>query len=388
MKIAYFDTIGGISGDMTLGAFVSAGLPIDELAKEIGKLNLQGVELEAKHVLRNDIAAVKLDVVISGKQKDHRHLKDIFAIIDGSSLGTRVKADSKMIFTEAARAEAAVHDSSIEEIHFHEVGALDSIVDIVGTAICFEKFKIERVYSSAVKLGNGGFIDTQHGKLPLPAPAAVEILKDYPIVLTDVPYELTTPTGAAIIKSFSEGMLSVEQFRIERIGYGAGTREIAAIPNLLRVLIGDLPAKYDADELLIVETNIDDMNPEIYPYLIERLLGAGANDAFMVPIIMKKGRPGVLLSVMGKRAKADEMMKIIFAETSSIGLRMYPVERRVLTRGERDIITSFGKVTAKVVILDGMERLVPEFEECKRIALETQKPLVEVYKILEKEFSS
>src|SRR5712671_6795300 len=201
MKIAYFDTIAGVSGDMTLAAFVSAGLPLDDLALEIAKLHLDGVELEGSHIQRNGIDAVKIDVIISAPQTHHRKLKDISEIIEGSALSPYVKETAKKIFTEVAKAEAKVHNSTVDKIHFHEVGAVDSIVDIVGAAICFEKFGIQAVYSSPVRLGSGGFAQTEHGKLPVPGPAALEILKGYPTVLTDIPFELTTPTGAAIIKA-------------------------------------------------------------------------------------------------------------------------------------------------------------------------------------------
>lgn len=384
MKIAYFDTIAGISGDMTLAAFISAGLPIDELRQEITKLNLQGIELEAVHIHRNGITAVKLDVVISAPQTHHRHLKDIVAMIDASELSDRVKKDATNIIHEVARAEAKVHNSTIEKIHFHEVGALDSIVDIVGAAICFEKFGIERVYSSPVKLGSGGFVDTEHGRLPLPGPAVSEILKGYPTVLTDIPFELTTPTGAAIIKSMSKGILSSEQLIVTAIGYGAGTREVPQIPNLLRVMIAELPQSCDTDKMVMVETNIDDMNPELYSFVMERLFGAGAIDVYLTPIIMKKGRPGVVLSAMVNRDRLDEIAKIFFSETTTIGIRVQPIVRLKLQRSQREINTPLGSVNLKAVIRDGKEQLLPEFEECKRIAIEKNLPLVEVYRILEK----
>lgn len=383
MKIAYFDTIGGVSGDMTLAAFVSAGFSIDELRAEIGKLKLRGVELEAKHLKRNGITAVKVDVVISTAQTHHRHLKDINNIIDESSLTDRVKTDAKSIFMEVAKAEAKVHDSTIEKIHFHEVGALDSIVDIVGAAICLEKFGIEAVYSSPVRLGSGGFVETEHGKLPLPGPATTEILRNYPTILTDIPFELTTPTGAAIIKAMSRGVLSMETVSIDSIGYGAGTREIPEMPNLLRVMIGEISERYDKDELVVIETNIDNMNPEIYPYVIEQLLKSGANDAYLVPIIMKKGRPGILMSVLAPRSKIDPISGILFSQTSTIGVRILQTERRKLPRTDREIETTLGRVKFKMITLEGKEKFVPEFEECKRLADERNIPLIEVYKILE-----
>ncbi|MBI1803734.1 MAG: nickel pincer cofactor biosynthesis protein LarC [Ignavibacteria bacterium] len=385
MKIAYFDIIGGMSGDMTLGAFVSAGIPIEVLSNEIKKLNLDGIELEASHIIRSGIVAVKIDVVISVHQEHRRHLKDIFKTIDNGSLSGRVKENAKKIFMEVAKAEAKVHNTSIENIHFHEVGALDSIVDIVGAAACFDLLGIESVYSSPVKLGSGGFIDTEHGKLPLPGPATSQILKEYPTILTAIPYELTTPTGAAIIKAMSRGMLSMEEMKVQSIGYGAGTRELPQVPNLLRVMISELLPAYEQDEVVILETNIDDMNPEIYPFVIDQLLATGAHDAYLVPIIMKKGRPGILLSVMTDRSKLDDILMLLFTQTSTLGVRILPAWRRKVQRTQREVTTTLGRVKMKVAVLDGKEKLVPEFEECKRLALEKRIPLIEVYKIIEKE---
>jgi uncharacterized protein (TIGR00299 family) protein len=385
MRIIYFDTIAGISGDMTLGAFVSAGLPLEELAKELSKLSLQGFELQASHIERSGIVGVKLDVVISIQPKYHRHLKDITEIIEGSGLSMRVKEDSKRIFHEIAVAEAKVHNTSVEKIHFHEVGALDSIVDIVGTAICLEKFGIERVYSSPVKLGGSGFVRAEHGKLPVPTPASLEILKDYPVVLTDLGFELTTPTGAAIIKALSSGTLSQERIRVEKIGYGAGSRESEEVPNLLRIMIGELESQYDQEEIVTVETNIDDLNPEVYPYVIDRLLSVGAHDAYLVPVIMKKGRPGILLSILANKANLDAVLSVVYSETTTLGVRIQSVDRRKLQRTYKEINTSLGTVKAKAVVTDGVERLVPEFEECKRIAVEKKLSLLEVYRILESE---
>jgi uncharacterized protein (TIGR00299 family) protein len=385
MRIVYFDTIAGISGDMALGAFVSAGVPLDALIAEIQKLNLPGVEIEGRHINRSGITAVKLDVVVSKHQTHHRHLHDIFGIIEGSTLSGRVQERAKGIFNELAQAEAKIHNTTVEEVHFHEVGALDAIVDIVGTVICLEIVGAEKVYSSPVKLGHGGFVETDHGKMPIPTPATVEILKNYPTVLTDIPFELTTPTGAAIIKALSSGLLATEKIQVESIGYGAGSRELEPIPNLLRIFIGELPQMYDDDELVTVETNIDDMNPEIYPFVIEKLLATGAHDAYIVPVIMKKGRPGVLLSVLTHRAKLDDILEVVFRETTTLGVRIQHVERKKVSRSQRTVTTSLGIVNAKVISLNGNERLVPEFEECRRIAVERKMPLIEVYNTLQKE---
>jgi uncharacterized protein (TIGR00299 family) protein len=386
MKIAYFDTFSGVSGDMTLGAFLSAGLPLETLAAAIGTMQLPGVELQARHLTRNGIVAVKLDVVITSAQRHHRHLKDILAIIGASGLSERVRRDATSIFMEVAKAEAAVHNVPIEKVHFHEVGALDSIVDIVGAAVCLEHFGIERVYSSPVRLGSGGLVSTDHGMLPLPGPATAEILRGYPTVLTDIPFELTTPTGAAIIKAMSSGTLAAETLRLDRIGYGAGDREIPGHPNLLRVMVGEyLPSASGGDEVVVMETNIDDMNPEILPFVLERLLAGGALDAFLAPVQMKKGRPGVLLTAVCPPEAADGIARIIFAETTTIGVRTHAASRRKLARREETVATRLGPVRAKALDYDGRVRLAPEFEECRRLALERGLPLVEVYRIVEED---
>ena len=385
MKIAYFDTFSGISGDMTLGACVSAGVPVDDLRRELTKLDLAGYEIEARHLVRNGMTAVKIDVVISDQPHYHRHLQDILDLIEASGLTARVKKDAQKIFHEIGVAEAKVHNTTLDKVHFHEVGAIDSLVDIVGAAICLEKLGVGAVYSSPVRLGSGGTVKTQHGVMPIPTPATVEILKGYPMVLTEIPEELTTPTGAGFIKALSSGVLSLERLRIEAIGYGAGTKEIPQIPNLLRVMVGELEPGYDHDELVTVETNIDDMNPEIFPFVIERLLSSGAHDAFLIPVLMKKGRPGTLLSVLTDRKNLESVLSIVFRETTTLGVRITPTERRKVKRDVRTVETSFGPTRVKVIVFDGTERIAPEFEECKRIALEHNLPLKDVYNTLERE---
>ena len=388
MTIAYLDTVGGIAGDMTMAAFISAGLPLETLQAGLSHLGVGGFELQARHVRRNSIDAVHCDVVITHEPHIHRHLKDILAIIDGSTLGPGVKENAASIFRVLAEAEAVIHATSPEKVHFHEVGALDSIVDIVGAAICLEHFGVERVYSSPVRLGSGGLISTQHGTMPTPTPATLEILKGYPTVLTSVPHELTTPTGAAIIKALSAGTLDEERINVRAVGYGAGTKEFPEIPNFLRVIIGTLDAPVEREDVMVVETNIDDMNPQAYPYVIDRLLAAGAHDAYCVPIVMKKGRPGILLSVMTPRSRLDPVIAILYAETSTIGLRVQSIGRLKLPRHQVDVQTSFGVVRAKAVVRDGKEIVTAEYEECRRIAVERQLPLLEVMKRLDAEISS
>ncbi len=387
MKIAYFDTIGGISGDMTLGAFISAGVRVEDLEGMVARLGLTGVEIQASHIVRHGITAVKVDVVSSGPQMGHRHLKDIVLMIDESPLSDPVKENAKKIFLEVGKAEAKVHQTALEKVHFHEVGAVDSIVDIVGTSLCLDLLGLERIYSSPIKLGSGGFIRADHGNLPLPGPAAVEILKGYPTVFTSIPFELTTPTGAAIIKALSAGIMTDEKVVMEEIGYGAGAREITEIPNLLRIIVGRTVESQGQDEVVSIETNIDDMNPEIYPFVLDQLYLQGALDAYLIPVLMKKGRPGVLLSVLAPHSHLDPLLEIIFSQTTTIGVRIQPVERKKLHREERNVQTRFGKVRVKVIRIGGHDRMVAEFEECKRIANETKLPLVEIYRLLEGEFA-
>jgi len=383
MKIAYFDAFSGISGDMTIGAFIDAGIDFEEFKNEIQKLNLKNFDVKIKKITRHGINATKFDVVIKEDREAHRNLSEIFEIIDKSNLSDFVKKTSQKIFTTLAQAEAKIHNVAIDDVHFHEVGAVDSIVDIVGTAICIEKFGIEKIFVSKIPLGSGGFVQTQHGKMPVPSPATVEILKNFPVILTDVSFELTTPTGSAIVATLAEYGLEKETIKISAIGYGAGQFEIPDRPNLLRIIIGEIPLKYGEEKLLLIETNIDDMNPEVYPYVIEKLLSSGANDAYLVPIIMKKGRPGILLSVLVSESKLDNVLKIIFTQTTTLGVRIIEIKRRKLPREQREIETPFGRVKFKLVSIDNVERLIPEFEECKRIAEERNLPLIQVYKILE-----
>jgi hypothetical protein len=385
MTIAYLDTVGGIAGDMTMAAFVSAGVPFDLLRAKLGALPIGPFELEARHVKRNSVDCVHIDVIAGAEGHVHRQMKDITAILDGAPLAPRVKERAASVFRAIADAEARIHATTPERVHFHEVGALDSIVDIVGSALCMEECGIEEVYSSPVRMGSGGFVETRHGRMPVPAPATLEILKGYPSVLTSVPHELTTPTGAAIIRALSSGLLDEERLRVSAVGYGAGTHEFPEIPNFLRVIIGTLDQAQEQEEILIVETNIDDMNPQAYPYVIDLLLRAGAHDAYMVPVIMKKGRPGILLSVMAPRRHLEAVIGLLYRETSTIGVRVQQTGRRKLPRRHLEAVTSLGTVKAKAVMRDGREVIMPEYEECRRIASERNLPLVEVMRTLEKE---
>jgi uncharacterized protein (TIGR00299 family) protein len=387
MRIAYLDTVGGIAGDMTLGAFVSAGVSLDDLIGELKKLNVGGFELIGRHMTRNGIVAVHIEVVIHHEGHHHRHLEEIISIIDGSSLSALVKSRAGTMFRILAEAEARVHNTTPDKVHFHEVGALDAIVDITGTAICLERLGIEQVFSSPVKVGSGGVVMSEHGHIPVPSPATLEILKGYPVLLTSVAHELTTPTGASIIKGLSAGVLTGDQLTIHSIGYGAGTKEFSEFPNVLRVVIGEVASSREYDELDLIETNIDDMNPQLYPNLLEKLVASGANDAYLTPVIMKKGRPGMLLSVMARTEMVDGIVDLLYSHTSTIGLRIHKVSRKKLPRREILVETSFGPVRAKAVIRGGREQIAAEFEECRRIAEQRGIPLITVLHTLERELS-
>jgi uncharacterized protein (TIGR00299 family) protein len=422
MKVALFDTFSGLSGDMMIGALISAGLPFEYLKSELKKLNLNEYELSVSTVQRKSITAIKFDVQIldehknqtrhphedhhhhhhneeyhhhtqskvhhhsqehhQGKHLHHNHLSrtysEILELINSSSLNKNVKDLSIKIFTIIGEAEAKIHNVKLDDVHFHEIGAIDSIVDIVGCAVGLDYFNIEKVYTSIVPLGKG-FVDTQHGRMPIPAPATIEILKDYPVTFLDLPFELTTPTGAGIIKAVSSGLMNDKKVKISNIGYGVGSKEIPQIPNLFRILIGEFVESYSTDDSYIIETNIDDMNPEFYPFVIEKLLEAGAHDAYLIPVIMKKGRPGIVLSTLCESSKLDEVLKIIYRETTTLGVRIIKIDRRKLNRDTEFVETKFGKVKVKVVFTEDRKKYIPEFEECKRISVEKNIPIADVY---------
>jgi pyridinium-3,5-bisthiocarboxylic acid mononucleotide nickel chelatase len=392
MNTALFDIITGISGDMTIGALLDAGADFDNLKHEIAKLNLIGFDLILGRKMRSQINAAKFDVVINHQPHYHTHLGDINKLIDNSTLSDYVKLNSKKIFETVGIAEAKIHNIPLEKIHFHEVGAIDSIVDIVGTCSCIENLGIKEIYSTPVKLGKG-LINTQHGVMPNPAPATLEILKDYPVEFTNIDFELTTPTGAAIIKTLSSGVYDNDRMgniKIKNIGFGSGTFDIKESPNLLRIIICDTQNELQKEQLVQVETNIDDMNPQLYPFVMEKLFEAGAKDVFYHDVVMKKGRLGILLSVLTEESKLENIVNIIYRETTTIGVRINKVGRNKLEREIKEFDTSFGKVKAKVIIGNnstGINKVMPEFEECRRIANDTNKPLNEIYNQLYRELN-
>ncbi|MBU3200114.1 nickel pincer cofactor biosynthesis protein LarC [Clostridium estertheticum] len=439
MKILYYDCFSGISGDMNLGALLDLGIDEKYLINELGKLNLNGYEIKVSRDIRKGIEGTKVDVLLQEHShghtheevselhlhehhhddshgehnhehihndnegdhthvhagidhihKDQRNLNDIEKIINLSELSSKVKELSMRIFMKVALAEAKVHGKPLYEIHFHEVGAVDSIVDIVGAAICLNYLNVDKIMSSSVELG-GGFVKCAHGLIPVPAPATVEILKGIPVKIGAVPFETTTPTGAAILVANVNEFKDDNKFIINKIGYGIGNRD-TEIPNVLRVMLVEevdkvSNEKYD-DETVeqIIECNIDDMNPELYEYIIDMVFNEGALDAYITPIIMKKGRPSVKISILCEEDKTTMMKEILFRETTTLGVRSFKVDKTKLKREFIKVNTSYGEVTVKESYYKG-EKIKSkfEYEECKRIAKSTGVPISEVYEKLRNE---
>jgi len=378
MTLAYFDCFSGISGDMTLGALVDAGVSIDVLRDELAKLNLPGYALKAEKVKRSGIAATKVHVIIDQKDQKSRHLSDILRIIESSTLSSPVKEKSSRIFTRLADAEAKVHGTTPDMIHFHEVGAVDSIVDNVGAIIGLELLGITQIMASAINVGSGT-VKTAHGMLPIPAPATTELLAGIPFYQSSTPFELTTPTGAVIISTLCSSFGPLPPMKVNRIAYGAGDKEFSGMPNVLRLMIGQPVAGYEEDTSIVIETNIDDMSPQVYGYLIDKLMQQGAHDVYLTPIIMKKGRPAILLSVLTDKAKTDVVLDTIFRETTSIGVRIQEVGRKKLSREIREVDTIYGKIRIKISKRgDEVLTIAPEYEDCRKIAEERQIPLKQV----------
>lgn len=380
MKIISYDCFSGISGDMNLGAMIDLGIEQSYLINELNKLNLKGWELKIEKDQRHGIRGTKVTVKQTRHEHAHRHLPDIEKIIDDSSLAPNVKDLSKKIFLIIATAEASVHGTSIEHVHFHEVGAIDSIVDVVGAAICFDALKVDGVHVSTVELGSG-FVRCEHGKLPVPAPATVEIIKGIPTKKGGVDFEATTPTGAAILAALRTISAPELAIKIEKTAYGVGQKDHPDVPNLLRVFMGEvLQVAGSGHEALQIECNIDDMNPEFFDYISEKLFKAGASDVFLSNIIMKKGRPGIVLNTICENELADTVMNIIFCESTSLGIRTFPFKKDTLVRKFEKVQTSYGEMTVKRSFYQGKEvSCKPEYEECRRVAMEKGIPVKEIY---------
>jgi len=369
MKIAFFDAFSGISGDMTVGALIDAGAPADALIDALASL---GACVSVEKVKRGGVAASKFRVENEDAAK-HRHLPKILDMIAGARIGDRAKRDATLVFQKLGEAEARVHGVPIEKVHFHEVGAMDSIADIVGACVALELLGVDELRCSAVNVGSGT-VKTEHGVLPVPAPATASLLEGVPVYARGPAVELTTPTGAAIVSTLAAGFGTMPSMRISSIGYGAGDRDFAEHPNVLRVMIGESTPAPEATLVSVIEANIDDASAEVLGYAIERLMDAGALDASLSALVMKKGRPGTLLRVIAKPEDQERLAQLILAETSSLGLRIHAAERRVMERSFTTVETEFGSVRMKI----SENGFAPEYEDCRAIAARTGTPLPRV----------
>jgi uncharacterized protein (TIGR00299 family) protein len=403
VKILYFDCFSGISGDMTLGALIDAGLPLAALTDAFGSLALPGVHIHADRVLRAGVSATKF--VVHAHEPDapahhhhehetpgtqhpapgtqhphhaHRSLPEIFALIDKAALSAGGRERAKALFQRLAEAEASIHQMPVEQVHLHEVGALDSIIDIVGVVFALEWVGADRIVCSPLNVG-GGMVQSAHGLFPVPAPATVKLLGNAPVYGGAVQKELVTPTGALIVSSYAGSFGPIPAMSIEQVGYGAGDRDDAATPNVLRVLIGRDTDRPRAERVSVVECEIDDMNPQIFGVAMERLYAAGALEVFYVPVQMKKNRPGTLLTVIVPPERRPQIADVIFRETTTIGLRHHDVDRECLEREIVSVETPFGPARVKISRRDGhVMNATPEFEDCARLAAANNVPVKEV----------
>ncbi len=375
MKTLYFDCFAGASGDMILGAMVSTGVEPQVLLGQLSLLNVQGYSIEFQTVDRSGISATYARVQTPNEHA-HRHLNHILEIIYDSQLPPGVKDRAAKVFSRLAEAEARVHNEPVERVHFHEVGALDAIIDVVGAAICFDLAGIERFVCSPLHVGSGS-VDMDHGRFPVPPPAVAELLKGAPVYSTDIKGELVTPTGAAIIATVCSEYGPLPKMELQQTGYGAGTRQYEKFPNVLRVLIGESEVQIPNEERLwMIETNVDDMSPQVFGHVMERALEMGALDCYFTPIHMKKDRPGVLLSVLCRIESKDKLTAMLFAETTTLGVRGYEVERRALYREIVRVETQYGPIDVKVARSNGsVVNDMPEYEQCRAAALKLGVPL-------------
>jgi len=379
MKVLYFDLIGGASGDMILGAMVDAGLSIDILNELLAGLNLNEFDILAKIVDKNGFCATKVDVLVT-EQPPERHLKEIKDIIQKSSLPRTVQNRALQIFEKIAGIEAAIHNKSVDQVHLHELGGTDTIIDITGALLALEHLEISKIYASPVPMGKG-FVKGAHGQIPLPAPATVALLKGIPVYGRDIDAELVTPTGAALLAELVDDFGPAPPMVLETIGYGAGGRDLP-IPNLLRVLIGEItPAESGTlSRLAVLETNLDDLNPEIYPYVIESLFSAGALDVTLSPVQMKKNRPGTQIQVLCEPADIEAMRSILFQETTTLGIKQIMVDRYALPRTIQEVETPYGTIRVKIAeISPDLKKISPEFEDCRRAAQKHGIPITHIY---------
>jgi uncharacterized protein (TIGR00299 family) protein len=380
MKTLYLDTFAGISGDMMLGALADLGVPIEVYRSVATKLGLSEVEISANRTERKSIGAVKIHVRAPerGVVRTYAHIK---SLIDGSSLPEGVKEKSQRIFALIAEAESRIHSRSIDQVHFHELGSADTLVDVAGTAAGLEHLGVDELLCSPLPMGTG-MIKTHHGILPIPAPAVVEILKDVPVYSSGIPTELVTPTGAAIAAALTVEFCLLPPMRIQAVGYGAGDRDLE-IPNLLRAFLGEREGAVRGrarERRLVFSTNIDDMNPELYPYVVEKLFEAGAEDVWLYPIQMKKTRPAVTLKVLVPPSREEEIKEVVFAETKTLGMRISEVDKEYLDREIVQVETPFGPLRVKLARQEGKPvNIAPEYEDCRKAAATSGAPLKDVY---------
>jgi uncharacterized protein (TIGR00299 family) protein len=378
MRIAYGDLIGGVSGDMFVGALLDIGLPLDKLKSELKKVPTLHYRLEVTKKAVHSIRATRFRVVCDKKEAE-RPWKQIRGLIQQSALDPEVKEKGLQIFGRLAEAEGKIHGVVPDNVHFHEVGATDSIVDIMAAAIGARQLKIDSFHFSRIPLGRG-LSRSGHGRLPLPGPATLELIKGLPVQWIDLDGETVTPTGAAIVTALGASFGDQPRMAIEKIGYGAGQKVFPDRPNLFRLILGENEASWKQEEMLVMETNIDDMNPEFYDYVLDRLFAAGARDVFLSAIQMKKNRPGTLLRVIAEPSQREKLARILFRETSTIGVRYYPVNRMILKRSSKKVKTRFGTVKVKIIEEpEGTKRATPEYEDLRQIAQAKKIPLKVLY---------
>ena len=380
MKIAYFDLISGASGDMILGALLDAGLPEETLRAGLAALHLADFDLQVRRVNKNGFSATKVDVLVKDDVPE-RHLSDIEAIITQSELPPKIQQQANAIFRRLGSVEAGIHGTSIEHVHLHELGGVDTIVDVIGALLGLEALGIQKIYASPLPLGRG-FVQGAHGQIPLPAPATIALLKDVPIVGSPIEKETVTPTGAVLLASLAAGFGPIPAMRLQSMGYGAGGRDLP-IPNVLRLLLGEQDSNSDihTEMLTLLETNLDDLNPEIFGYVMEKLFTASALDVYLTPIQMKKNRPATQLSVLCREQDSVKIREILFYETSTLGIREIGLRRHALEREIQEVETPYGRVRVKIAHLpDGTIKSAPEYEDCRKLAEQNNAPLQEIYR--------
>ncbi|MBI4841246.1 MAG: nickel pincer cofactor biosynthesis protein LarC [candidate division NC10 bacterium] len=377
--MGYFDCWSGVSGDMILGALVDAGLPVERLQAAISGLGVPGIQLAAEQVKRGAFLGTKVHVRTDEQGHPHRRLPDIEAILDRADLPEPVRADARRIFRRLAEAEATVHGTTPDRIHFHEVGALDALADVVGAAWGIRQLGLTRIHVSPINLGSG-FIQAAHGKMPVPAPGTAALLTGVPAYGSEIPVELTTPTGAAILTTLAATYGPMPAMTIRRVAYGAGHHDLKEQPNLLRLIIGELAGDLDRDQVTVLEATIDDMNPQFFEPLMDRLFEAGALDVFLSPVFMKKSRPGTTLTVLAEPAIADQLAALILTHSSTFGVRAHTATRWKLFRDLVTVSTTHGSVRVKRGWSgDRITILSPEYEDCRRASQAAGVPIQVIY---------